>query len=76
MTKADYDFMLYSVGLIAASVCTSLPIEKATERLNLEHPSGVTPWHPSEDKTFRSGEPNPCPCDRYPETHKHYLFNC
>lgn len=71
------DFIAYAVGLCCASVCTSLPIEEATKRLNTEHPTGVTSlWEPSKDPTFSGGQSNPCPCDQHPDTHKHYLFNC
>lgn len=71
------EFMPYSVGLVAASVCTSLPIEQATQRLNESHPTGVSPWHLSDDKTFADGNTaNGSACPDHPETHKHYLFNC
>lgn len=70
------DFTAYAVGFIHASVCTTLPTEKATERLNFEHPTGVTPWQPSDDAEFAGGGPNPGPCDRYPDTHRHVLFSC
>lgn len=71
------DFTAYSVGLMTASVCTSLPIGKATKRLNIEHPTGTdTEWKLSDDKTFAGDRPNPGPCERKPETHVHYLFNC
>lgn len=71
------EFTVYSVGLCFASVCTSLPLKEATRRLNVEHPTGTrNEWKPSEDATFHSGEPNPCPCNTNPGTHKHYLFVC
>lgn len=70
------DFEAYSVGLMSASVCTSLPLEDATNRLNAEHPTGISSkWRKSDDD-FRSGQINPCPCEKHPKTHKHYLFNC
>ncbi len=71
------DFDVYSTGIYCASVCSALSIKETTRRLNAEHPTGITSdWHPSEDTHFRTGQPNPCPCERNPETHKHYLFNC
>lgn len=70
-------FYAYAVGLVAASVCTSLSLEEATERLNSEHPTGISShWQPSKDERFHTGQPNPCPCQQNPDTHKHYLFNC
>lgn len=72
------EFMPYSVGLVAASVCTSLPVEEAARRLNLLHPTGIdSQWHKSKDKTFADKvTANGAPCPDYPETNKHYLFNC
>jgi hypothetical protein len=69
------EFDAYSVGLVFASVCTSLSIEDATRRLNAESPTGVGDWM-LHDGDFRTGESNPCPCDKAPETHKHMLFSC
>lgn len=70
------DFVAYSVGLCCASVCSSLPVEEVTERLNQRYPTGISSqWMHSTEK-FRGGEPNPCPCPDAPETHKHYLFQC
>ena len=71
------DFTIYASGICYASVCTSLSLRKATARLNIEMPTGVsTPWKPSKDKRFHSGQPNPCPCEDTPATNKHYLFSC
>jgi len=71
------DFEAYAVGIISASVCTSLPLEEAMKRLNEQEPlDGGLRWEKSTDKTFKSGQPNPCPCEQNPKTHKHYLFNC
>lgn len=68
------EFTAYTVGLCYASVCTSLSDEEATERLNTEHPSGVTPWAIA-DEPFASGAPNPNPCEDE-DTHRHILFSC
>lgn len=71
------DFTIYSEGVVCTSVCTSLSIEVATERLNVECPTGISSrWKLSSDTTFAGGTPMPCVCPDYPETHKHYLFNC
>lgn len=69
----------YSVGLVAASVCADNKLTPAeVERLfNAAHPAGtVNGWKLSEDTHFHQGQPNPCPCDQFPETRTHYLFNC
>lgn len=75
--SANYDFLVYSHGVVHSSVCSSLTPEATVERINLENPTRISsPWALSKDKTFRTGEPNPCPCEDFPETHKHYLFVC
>lgn len=70
------EFVAYAVGLLCMSVCTSLTPEEATQRLNMEHPTGITSRWAVADEEFAGGESNPCPCPDHPETHKHYLFNC
>jgi hypothetical protein len=72
-----YDFRAYAVGLCSASVCTSLSNEDATARLNGQEPTGIdSQWQISSDPTFASGQTNPRPCDDWPDTHRHILFNC
>lgn len=69
-------FEAYGVGLVCASVCTDLPLDEATQRLNAEHPTGIrSQWEPSTDETFANGVPQPCPCESVPGR-THYLFNC
>ena len=71
------DFEVYSIGIVHASVCTSLSDEEATKRINAEHPTGTSSmWAVSKSATFRDGNPNPCPCERNPKTHRHILFEC
>lgn len=71
------DFEVYSMGPVYCSVCSSLSVEETTRRLNWEYPTGISSrWQLSKDATFRTGQPNPCPCNEHPDTHKHYLFNC
>ena len=71
------DFEAYSIGPFCASVCSSLTPDETVARMNVMHPSGTrNGWMLSDDKTFRQGGPNPGPCERNPETHKHYLLNC
>ena len=74
--RATLDFEAYSIGLGYASVCSSLSLAETTERLNLQHPTLISsPWTKADEK-FKSGELNPCLCERNPSTHKHYLFVC
>lgn len=77
MTGRDVVFWAYSLGLCSASVCTSLPDDQATDRLNAEHPTGIdSRWSIADGPTFANGQPNPRPCDSWPDTHRHILFHC
>lgn len=68
-------FTVYADGLCYCSVCTNLPAEKVADRANAENPTGTrTRWELSEDR-FKTGEPNPCQCEKDPEC-KHYLLVC
>lgn len=70
------DFVIYSGGICFCSVCSRLSLEETTKRVNNENPTGISSnWQLSE-RNFDSGETNPCACNDYPETHKHYLFEC
>jgi hypothetical protein len=76
MRSADYDFAVYRMGICHASACTSLPIEHIEAKMNAEYPTGIqSSWVISEEG-FQGGEENPCECKDYPDTHKHYLFEC
>lgn len=70
---------VYSAGLCSLSCCAdnSITIEEITTVVNVTNPTGIqSHWRLAEDKKFKSGEPNPCPCDENPEHRKHYLFHC
>jgi len=77
--KADVTpaIVIIATGLVYTSVCTRLSDEKAEKWLNRNQPTGISSkWSVSKDKTFGSGEPNPCKCQKWPETHRHMLFSC
>ena len=73
--EEDEDFVVYAEGLLYLSVCSSLPQEEVEARMHRRISGASGGWTLAE-KLFRWGEPNPCPCDMKPETHKHYLFVC
>ncbi len=75
IVKASDEFVVYATGICSASVCSSLPKREVASRMRREL-TGVGPWRLAKEKTFSGGEPNPCPCDQSPKTHKHYLFHC
>lgn len=72
-----YDMWAYAVGVVTASVCTSLDDQATISRMNIAHPvPNDHGWAVSGDPTFSTGEPNPYPCPRHPDTHRHILYEC
>ncbi len=65
-------------GLCYLSVCSNEPIAETIAKANYEFPTGLhqRSWRLSPDERFKSGAPNPCPCNLHPDTHKHYLLEC
>ena len=69
---------IYSSGLLYCSVCAdkNQSIDDITTELNDINPTGISSkWKLSEDKTFASGESNPCQCE-HDSNRMHYLFIC
>ena len=69
------EFQIYAKGPIHCSVCTSLSVEEATERVNVENPTGIMSKWKISDENFVTGEPNPHSCECL-KTHNHMLFVC
>jgi len=69
---------IYANGIVHCSVCTNVRSRKRIEELvNQKNPTGISShWQISKSKIFSGGILNPCPCEKYPETHKHYLMEC
>jgi hypothetical protein len=74
-TSAEGHFAIIATGLVCTSVCTDLSDEAATNRLNMEIPTGINRWAISTDPAFAGGEPNPSPCPLF-EGARHILFDC
>jgi hypothetical protein len=71
---AGDELTVYAEGLCYASVCTSLPDEQA-DAMMANRPSGTrNGWQRSKDTHFHGGLPNPCPCERDPDTRRHILY--
>lgn len=69
---------VYAVGLVHASVCadaTDDELDWMLGEVNIAHPTGVGPWQLSNELTFASGQPNPCPCEQE-NGHRHFLLEC
>jgi len=70
---------VYTAGLCSLSVCApkEMPVERVEDAVNAGHPTGLEyRWKVAKDKNFRTGEPNPCPCNDEPEDRLHYLMHC
>jgi hypothetical protein len=72
------DFEIYTWGLVFMSLCaiSDMPVDAIEKRANFEQPTGLTHGWSLHDAPFKDGSPNPRPCDRHPETHRHYLLSC
>jgi len=64
------DFQIMHVGLIDAVICTSLPIEGATARLNREYPTGI-----SSKWAYDGKKKNRAPCSDE-QGKMHYRLFC
>ena len=72
------DITPYAIGLCCASVCApkTATIAGITDELNAQHPTGMaSDWQLSSDATFKTGGPNPGPCNASKDK-LHYLFEC
>jgi hypothetical protein len=78
------DFKVYRTTLMYSAVCSSLGDEETVRRMQ-SLPSGTTQGYalaemhtpgsaPFAPVVAGGSEPNPWPCDKWPDTHKHYLF--
>ncbi|MCE5225358.1 MAG: hypothetical protein LLG05_05800 [Porphyromonadaceae bacterium] len=73
------DVIVYSIGIMSVSICANnnLTIDEITDELNNRNPTGLDHgWEFAKDENFNEGKSNPCKCNHYPKTRKHYLFHC
>jgi len=68
--------VIYSVGLVFCSVCTDLKDTAEIERrVNNRNPSGTHSGWKIAKEDFRTGESNPCRCNK-DKGRWHYLLSC
>ncbi len=74
---SEEELEIYANGFVHCSICTSVESIALIENIvNTRNPTGIgSRWKISKNH-FDSGQPNPCPCDQKPETHRHYLMEC
>ena len=78
MSTVAADVRVYAEGIGRASICVleDQPGADTIVHLNATHHPGTEHgWQVSNDETFRTGEPNPCPCNSDP-SRLHYLLDC
>lgn len=69
-------FEVYSEGPCALSVCTTLTERADVEQAaNRERPTGIASRWEVSPEAFRTGEPNPHPCERAGHR-RHWLLRC
>lgn len=69
---------VYSNGFVHCSVCAPKKMTKVeiVKQVNARNNTGISSdWTISKEKTFKSGQPNPCQCDSDDER-VHYLMVC
>jgi hypothetical protein len=69
---------IYASGILYCSVCAPkrLAVRTVERVVNELNPTLITTkWKVSKDKTFKTGETNPCICENYPDR-LHYLMEC
>lgn len=72
------EIAIYAEGLCSLSVCApkAMTQDEVAEAVNSQRPTGLDHgWEISGDKTFRNGQPMPCPCEQNPDC-QHWLLNC
>jgi hypothetical protein len=57
--RPEIDFEILHIGICDAVICTRLPIEEATRRLNMERPTGIRScWQFDEKNANKSACPD------------------
>jgi hypothetical protein len=75
----EREVVVYATGLVVCSVCASadMDADAVEAAVNAVSPTGISSeWQCSSDPVFATGEPQPGPCDRLPETRRHWLMEC
>jgi len=69
--------VFYAEGPCMASICAPmfLTAQEIVAQANYYHPTGISSAWKVAEEPFRSGDPNPCPCDRDAQR-VHYLLSC
>lgn len=78
------DVDIYTWGLCYASVCVpkDMPRDEVEVLTNRKCPTGIeSRWRISDEPNFQPDKngnvsTNPCPCQKKPDTHIHYLLVC
>lgn len=75
-TQISEQARIYSSGLIHSSVCAPSDWTKDDVEvwMNVQSPTGIDSRWEVREEAFRTGEPNPTPCNQ--SGGKHWLLTC
>lgn len=79
MSNATERPIITSEGLCYLTACASnlqAPHEVEAMVRSFKEAGTKRGWMLCEDTHFATGQTNPCPCDREPDSRTHYLFAC
>lgn len=77
--QATHDEVTFlAIGFVMASVCAPNAYERddVERAANTLRPTGIKSGWTVTDGPFRTGEPNPCPCNDHPTERRHWLLEC
>lgn len=72
------DVRVYKSSIFSCSVCAPAEMsgDAVVAEVNRIHPAGTERgWKKSDDATFATGQPNPCPCNNNPKERQHWLLD-
>ena len=75
ITADEGDDFTVNEHFLFSVACSSLSLEEVKKRM-ARKPCGTTHGWVFSEEPFPKGEPNPTPCDKFPDSHKHFLFLC
>lgn len=77
-TAATHDVQIMAWGLVYLTTCApaDTPANVLEAEADRQHPTGLEHgWRISADESFKSGQPNPCPCEQV-DGRQHTLLEC
>lgn len=74
--ETQEELEIYAVGFVYCSICTNIKSKRRIEEIvNRINPTGISSTWKISKENFRTGQPNPCPCEQK-KGFKHFLLEC